>query len=120
MRKALGMIADAKTLPDADLEYLVNMETQLLGKIRQPIDNMQAAGSTGVPGAPSMMPGMPPGIPPGTPTSAPGFGSLGAAPNGMMAPGGPRPPAVPGMMQGAQIPNMAELARVIGPMGGKQ
>lgn len=123
------MIADAKTLPDADLEYLVNMETNLLGRIRQPIDNMQAAGSTSVPGAPSMMPGMPPGIPPGTPTGMPpgmpgmpggGMGGLGPAPNGIMAPGGPRPPAVPGMRQGANIPPLAELARVIGPIGGRQ
>lgn len=115
MRKMLGQIADAKTLPDADLEYLVNMETQLLGKIRAPIDNMQAAGSTAVPGAPSLMPGMPPGMPPGTMTSgAGGMGSMGAAPNGIMAPGGPRPPAVPGMRQGAAMPPLAELARVLG------
>lgn len=115
LRKLLGNIADAKTIPDANLEQLVNWETQILGQIRAPIDNMQQAGATAVPGAPSMMPGMPPGMPPGTPTSSPAMQMMGAggpAPNGIMAPGGPRPPGVNGVMQRPSLP--PELMRVLG------
>lgn len=116
LRKQLSQIADAKTLPDANLEQLVNWETQILGQIRAPIDQMQQQGATGVPGAPSMMPGMPPGLPPGTPTSMPAMGMggpAGVAPNGIMAPGGPRPPGVNGVMQ-RPGPLPPELLRMLG------
>lgn len=118
LRKLLGNIADAKTIPDANLEQLVNWETQILGQIRAPIDNMQQAGATGVPGAPSMMPGMPPGMVPGTMTSQPAMGGMppgggvGPMPNGILAPGGPRPPGVNGVMQRPSLP--PELLRALG------
>ena len=41
LRRILGDIAEAKTLPDADLEFLVGMETGILQKLRQPVDAMQ-------------------------------------------------------------------------------
>lgn len=96
LMRILGDITQAKTLPDADLEFLVNLETQIIQKIREPYD-MQGAGGPGMmpgPGAPTPMPG---------PAPAPGA----AAPMGM--PGG----APAGLRMEAPMPNPDELRRMV-------
>lgn len=52
-------ISQAKTLPDADLEFLLNMETAILSKLRQPMEQMmgQLEGAGSPPGAPPLAPG---------------------------------------------------------------
>lgn len=65
-------ISVAKTLPDADLEFLVNLETNILMKLRQPLE--QAAGQMGAAGAmmpPAEQPMIPPMMPMGPPVDAP-------------------------------------------------
>lgn len=114
----LGDIASMKVLPDADLEWLVGLETNIVGKIREPIDRMQAMGATNVPGMPpGGQPPMPGAIPPGM-----GGGMPPGMPGGM--PGGPPPgipgggtPGVPGMRQEPQI-NPDELRRLMGAQAG--
>lgn len=50
----LRQLAVAKTMPDADLEFLVELETMILGKLRSPLE--AAAGQMG-PAGPSVPPG---------------------------------------------------------------
>lgn len=51
LQRILGDIAEAKTLPDADLEFLITLETTILQKLRAPIDalmgQMQGQGAGG-------------------------------------------------------------------------
>jgi hypothetical protein len=101
----LGDISTAKTLPDADLQFLVELETMILGKLREPLD--QAAGQMG-PGGPSAAGGPPPpgaGMPPmGGPMPPPPPGGpefMGPGPGG---PAGLRSPG----------PSPDELARLLG------
>lgn len=49
LQKTLADISQMKTLPDADLEFLVNLETQVLKLLRAPIDQLQQKGLTSVP-----------------------------------------------------------------------
>lgn len=114
----------AKTLPDADLEFLVGVETLLLSKLRQPLE--AAAGqmpmSVGGMGAMGGAPGMgapPPGPPPGM--GAPGGGfppPMMGMPPAMDAP--VPPPAaqsgVPGLRAQPQI-SPDELARTLSNVG---
>lgn len=74
LQRMIGDIAEAKSLPDADLEFLISLETNILQKLRAPIDAMMgqmeqggAAGAqAGLPQTP-MMPSMPGGGPPMAP-----------------------------------------------------
>lgn len=72
----LGNVAIMKTLPDADLEWLVELETMILAKLRQPLDE-QSSGFGAPPGggAPPVAP-VPPGggvpAPPLPPQDVPG------------------------------------------------
>lgn len=38
LQRMLGDLAEAKTLPDADLNFLIQLETTILQKLRAPID----------------------------------------------------------------------------------
>lgn len=75
LQRMLGDLAQMKVMPDADLPFIVDLETQVVGKLRQGIDGAQQQGLTSVPGDPMLgqaigMQGqapMPPGPPPGVP-----------------------------------------------------
>jgi hypothetical protein len=117
----LKQVAGMKTLADANLPFLLQLETTVLEERRSPQMMMQAAGLTppggpnasgampGGPGGPGGMPGMPPGgggvpgpgpMPPGMgPGPMPGMGPL----PGMGAP----PPQMGG---GQPMPNPGDLA----------
>lgn len=99
LRKLLADISDMKILPDADIPYLLNLEQQVVSKLREPIDRMQQQGITGVP-APGGMGGP---VPPG-----PGAG--------MGAPG-PMDQQIPGVSQ-QRMPSPDELRRVLSGAGG--
>lgn len=69
LQRMLGDLAEAKTLPDADLQFLIQLETIILQKLRAPIDalmgQMEGQGGdqalAGMQGAmtPDALPGMP-------------------------------------------------------------
>lgn len=70
LQRMLGDLAEAKTLPDADLQFLISLETTILQKLRAPIDALmgqmegdqsQSGQLAGVQGAmtPDMLPSMP-------------------------------------------------------------
>lgn len=111
LQKMLGTIAGIKTKPDADLPYLIGLESMILTKLREPFVQAQqqaygqAMQGQGVPGgqmgAP-MMPG-PPGS--GAPPIMQGPGGAGVAP----APGG----GVPGLMGMPALPPVDELRRML-------
>ena len=96
LQRIYKTITEAKLVQDADMPFLVQMETMLLDRIKQPVDQMQQQGMFG--GAPS--PGMPPGMPPGgtPPPAAPSFGGTGGG--------------MGGVAQGA-APNFDELRRML-------
>jgi hypothetical protein len=81
-------VSIAKTLPDADLEFLTNLEMTLLAKVREPTD--QAAGQIpmgpdqgGAGAPPATVPGGAP-LPPGAPPMPPGGQSMPGLPGGGM------------------------------------
>lgn len=85
LRSLLNAITDLKVTPDADLEWLIGLETQVLQKLREPVQ--QIMGQTG--------------------------DALGGMQGGM-APQPPPGPGVPGVMGGSPMPNPDELRRLIG------
>lgn len=102
LQRVLGDLAEAKTLPDADLQFLIQLETTILQKLRAPIDalmgQMQEGQQNPMSGNPGMM----------TPEmlSGMGMGNLGQT-------GG----RVTGTRQEPQIPqgiNVDELRRTMG------
>lgn len=107
----LGHIAQIKTKPDADLPYLIGLESMILGKLREPFVQAQQQaygqatglqpGAGGPQGAP-MMPG-PPGM--GAPPIMQGPAGAGVAPS----PGG----GVAGLMGMPSLPPIDELRRVL-------
>lgn len=96
-------IASMKAMPDGDLQFLIQLETMILKKLREPIDSMagQMGGPGGMPEGAGPMPGMGPGSTPPPPGPPPG------PPQGQ--PGGPPR----GMMAGAGAPNPDELRRLL-------
>lgn len=98
-------ISVAKTLPDADLEFLVNLETNILMKLRQPFEN--AAGQLGE-AAGGMAPGQAPSLP-----EMPPFMGMGPGVADAPVP----PPAgqgVPGLRAQPTGPSPDELSRLLG------
>lgn len=107
----LGTIAQIKTKPDADLPYLISLESMILTKLREPFVQAQQqaygqatgmAPGQGAPGGAPMMPG-PPGI--GAPPIMQGPAGAGVAP----APGG----GVAGLMGMPALPPIDELRRML-------
>ena len=99
LRKLLGDLGDLKILPDADIPWLLNMEQQLVAKLREPYDAQKQQGIGMGAGAPPPGAGGPPGMMP-----------PGQAPGG--TPGGPPRQMVPGLSQRPQM-NPDELRRVL-------
>lgn len=105
LRVLLQDIADMKLAPDADLPFLINIETQIVGYLKAKADEaLTPPGQMGPGAGGGPMAGPPPG-PPGPP----GLGGMGP-----MRPGTGSPRGVPGLMQGPQMPNPDELRRILG------
>lgn len=85
----------AKTLPDADLEFLVELETQILMKLRQPLEQ---AMNQSLPTPPEQQPNLPPLMPMAPPVDVP-----------MPPPG----QTVPGLRQQPPMPSPDELSRLL-------
>jgi hypothetical protein len=84
LQRLLSDLAQAKVLQDADLPFIVELETQIVSKLRDPMTKMQAEGM----------------LPPGGPQQPPMFPGQG------MPLGG-------GVMQGAGTPPVDELRRLM-------
>lgn len=110
----LGQISQLKLAPDANLEMLTNLETQVLQAARGPQDQLKALQAVqqqlSQPGSAGPMAAMPPG---GTPS--PGGMPMMA---GMSAPGGAPPPGVPGAGMAGVSPGNPTLAGVRAMQGG--
>lgn len=97
LSKINHQIADMKLMPDADMPFLISLETDILNYLKPP-----------QPAQPGAAPGGGPGGPPG----APG-GPMGAAMGQVMG-GGPGPAlGGPGGGQ-AGMPNPDEMRRLVG------
>lgn len=114
LQRMLGDIAEAKTLPDADLGFLIQIETTILQKLRAPIDalmgQMQAQGGEG------QMGGEMAGV--GAEGGQAGLPQMPMIPPGVaMGGGGPIPGSggrVPGLRMEPNMPNPDELRRMLG------
>lgn len=78
LQRLLGDLAQMKVLPDADLAWIVDVETKVIGKLREGIDGVAASGASQVPGDPMLgqaigMQGQMPGGPPQQPQGIPGL-----------------------------------------------
>jgi hypothetical protein len=79
LQRFLGDIAQAKVLMDADLPFLLQLETMIVDKLRDPVRQLQEQGLIPKDGAP--MAGGMPGMPGATPQQVPGVMQQAAAPN---------------------------------------
>lgn len=129
LRKQLGAFADLKLADDADFDFITDLETRVLGKLRGPIDQMQQQGLTAAPAQLAGGMGGPPpqaapmGPPPGA--GATGDPNLDAIMQALAAQGGGQQlPPVPGAVPGATppgrgpamspaMPNPDELRRIL-------
>lgn len=93
----LSQISEMKTMPDADLNFLIQLETTILQKIREPYDQMSGQMSAPTPG--------------GQPMPQPPTPGGGAMPGGFTVGqgGGAR-----GMRTEPAAPNPDELRRMLG------
>lgn len=87
LQRFLSDIAQAKVLMDADLPFLLQLETMIVDKLRDPVRQLQEQGLIPRDGAPQ----------------AGGMPGMGAA----------TPQQVPGVMQQAAAPNADELQRLL-------
>lgn len=94
LQKMLGDVADMKVLPDADLQFLIELETVILQKLRAPIDDIMGQGAGN--GNQSTV-----GVVPGSGAPA---GPMGGMPMGRVA----------GIRNEAPMPNMDEFMRSMG------
>lgn len=107
LTKTLGLISEMQAAPDADLDFLGQLNVMVLQKIRQPFDQSQQVQSAqaGMGGAPS-----PDSMPP------PDAQQM-AAPPAQAAPSPFGPAAVPGGRNAGPMPNADELRRVLSSNG---
>lgn len=89
LEQIMGLLSKAKVVIDADLPWILDLEAQVVEKLRSPITQMQRAGimppdgGMGVPAGAGPMSPMAPGPAPAGPTIAPvpmQSGGLGAGP----------------------------------------
>lgn len=115
LQSMLNDLGGMKVAPDADLEFIIGLETAIIGKLREPLD----AAAHQVPGMnPATMGGQSPGGGP----PVPGGGAPGMPP-GMMDPAAIQamlPPAMPqqgagvgGLRSTPAMPNPDEIRRMI-------
>lgn len=93
LQRFLQDVAQMKTLADADLPWLTELETMVLSKIREPLDQMRQSGQLPMP----------------TDQGMGGAGPMGGSMGGMPA----GSPMGGGMMAGAAPPNANELQRLL-------
>lgn len=105
LQRMLGDLAEAKTLPDADLQFLIQLETTILQKLRAPIDALMGQMQQGEQAAGNPMAGTPGMMTPEMLTGL-GMGNLNFAPNGQQR--------VTGTRMEPQMPNTDELRRTMG------
>lgn len=89
--KMLKDIAGMKTLADADMPFLISMENMVLGRMKQPVDQLAAQGVVNAPPSP--------------PQPQPGMGGGMGMPAGSMQGGG--------LMAGPGMPSPDELQRLL-------
>lgn len=89
LQKMLGDVADMKVLPDADLEFLIQLETVILQKLRAPIDEIMGQGSQG-------------------------NQQMLGQPSGSQQPAMTQPERVPGLRMEPNMPSPDELQRMMG------
>lgn len=96
LTKLLHSVTDLKTLPDADLDWVANLELEVLAKLRSPIDAVQQQGLTNANAGPSVaFNGAP----------SPGM-QIGPGAPGIPGGGMPPPPGMPGGMPGGMPPHI--------------
>lgn len=109
LSKCTQDLTQALTCADADIPFITDLITQMVGKQREPVDaqaqNPNVPGINPGPGLPgsSPLPPMPGGMPGGMPTP-PGGGGIPM--------GGGAPPMVPGLSQQSSV-NPGELQRLL-------
>ena len=121
LRKQLGAFADLKLADDADFDFITDLETRVLGKLREPIDQMAQQGLTAAP--PQLAGGMggppPEAAPMGPPPGMGGAGdpNLDAIMQALMGQGGGGQPLpnVPGAVPGATPPGRGPAMAPAGP-----
>lgn len=117
LSKIAKEFVDAQAAPDVspdDMQWLVQMQTAVLAKMREPIDNANPRNPMGPDASTPPMPG--PGAPPGAPPELAGV--LGAPDMGGMGGAGAPPPPLPvgpGPMARPAPPNPDELRRILQP-----
>lgn len=100
LRQIMGSISEAKLVADADLPFLLNLEQQIVDKMRDPITKMQQAG---------IMPAAQNQIPAGGAPASPADMGMPSTPSSLMGAGGVR-----GVPTGPGSPNPDELRRILG------
>lgn len=106
LRKILSDISNIKTFPDADLEFLINLETMILQQIRGQVEQNMAPKDTGMDQGLAAM-----AANPSMPGSTGPMGPAGPSPMGQFGGFGG---GVPGIRQDPGAPNPDELRRMIG------
>jgi hypothetical protein len=86
LQKFMREIADMKTLPDADLPFLIQMENMVIERLKRPVEMLRQEGQL-------------------PPAGGPGGGSSMGMPAGQMQAGG--------LQAGAVAPNADELSRLL-------
>lgn len=86
LHKLLGQLTDLKVIEDADLPFIIGIETQILQRLRDGADKA---------------------LQPSAPSAGPGLASMSSMPGQGTA------PQVPGLAQGPSMPNPDELRRVL-------
>jgi len=95
LRQIMGSLSEAKLVADADLPFLLQLEQQIVAKMRDPMTRMQQAGimpadASQVPAGgadPGMgMGGQMPPMPPSPPPSMAGMGGVRGVPTQAAAP----------------------------------
>lgn len=96
LRQIMGSLSEAKLVADADLPFLLQLEQQIVTKMRDPMTRMQQAGI--MPADPGQVPAggadpgmgmggqMPPGMPMSPPPSMAGAGGMRGVPTQAAAP----------------------------------
>lgn len=90
MQKFLADLSQAKLAMDADLPFILQLETQIVDYLRQPVKQMEQQGM----------------LPPGATDQG--------APMGAPSQAAPQGPMVGGLMPSAAMPNGDELRRYLG------
>lgn len=117
LQEMLQNVAYMQSFPDADLDFLTNLQQQILAKLRAPVEQYMAQAQQSMGGGAA-----PVGPPPGGGMG--GGGDLASQMAGMMGGGGPAgpPPGPPaglpaGLRNGGGVPPVDELRRLLGAGG---